>query len=369
MFTLLDRQLIRSFLKAYFVCLVSLLGMYVVIDLFMNLDDFTQKTTVADSLRTIGTYYGCKVTQIFDRLCEAIALLAAMFTIAWMQRHNEILPLLSAGVSTRRVVRPVLIAAFGTIGLSVINQELILPRIDSYLVEHRGDPEGDHESIVKSAFEGNGVHISGRAAYRKEMLVKDFTVVLPQKQGDGITLLQAKEARYVPQVEGRPHTGGWKLRQATPAEFEGRDRFKELGLELIVSGEYFLKTKYVDFDVVTRSKSWFNFVPTWRLMQDLGKIDNTQLASIAVVLHMRLTRPVLGMILVFMGLSVILRDQNRNVFISAGLCLVLCALFFSALFACKYLGDYEHLSPALAAWLPVLGFGPLSFVMFDAVHT
>jgi lipopolysaccharide export system permease protein len=84
---------------------------------------------------------------------------------------------------------------------------------------------------------------------------------------------------------------------------------------------------------------------------------------------MRLTRPLLGIILVFMGLSIILRDQNRNVFISAGLCLVLCAIFFGALFACKYLGDYEHLSPALAAWLPVLAFGPMSFVMFDAVHT
>jgi lipopolysaccharide export system permease protein len=101
----------------------------------------------------------------------------------------------------------------------------------------------------------------------------------------------------------------------------------------------------------------------------MGRVGSTELSSVAVVFHMRLTRPVLGMILVFMGLSVILRDQNRNVFISAGLCLVLCAGFFAILFACKYLGDYEHLSPALAAWLPVLGFGPLSFVMFDAVHT
>jgi lipopolysaccharide export system permease protein len=70
-----------------------------------------------------------------------------------------------------------------------------------------------------------------------------------------------------------------------------------------------------------------------------------------------------------MGLSVILRDQNRNVFVSTGLCLVLCAVFFGACFACKHLGDNEFLSPALAAWLPVLGFGPLAFVLFDAVHT
>jgi lipopolysaccharide export system permease protein len=84
---------------------------------------------------------------------------------------------------------------------------------------------------------------------------------------------------------------------------------------------------------------------------------------------MRLTRPLLGMILVFMGLSVILTDQNRNVFISAGLCLVLCALFFAAIFASKQLGDSDIVAPTLAAWLPVLLFGPLVFVMFDTVHT
>ena len=27
------------------------------------------------------------------------------------------------------------------------------------------------------------------------------------------------------------------------------------------------------------------------------------------------------------------------------------------------------LGAALAAWLPVLSFGPLAFVLFDAVHT
>ena len=89
----------------------------------------------------------------------------------------------------------------------------------------------------------------------------------------------------------------------------------------------------------------------------------------AVLFHSRLTRPLLGMVLVLLGLSVILRDQNRNVIISSGLCLVLCGVFFAASYACKMLGDNEYLNPALAAWLPVLTFGPFAVVMFDAVHT
>ena len=86
------------------------------------------------------------------------------------------------------------------------------------------------------------------------------------------------------------------------------------------------------------------------LYQELQRPESTRLASIAVLFHSRLTRPILGIILVFLGLSTILRDQNRNVFISAGLCLLMCGVFFAAQFACKGLGDYEYLSPALAAW-------------------
>lgn len=132
---------------------------------------------------------------------------------------------------------------------------------------------------------------------------------------------------------------------------------------------YFLHTTEVDFDVVTRDHKWFYLASTWRLFQELGKPEAAKLAPMAVVFHARLTRPILGMILLFLGLSLILRDQNRNVFISAGMCIGMCAVFFAVQFACKTLGDREYLVPALAAWLPVLVFGPLAFVLFDAIHT
>ncbi len=107
---LIDRQMVRGYFKSYFVCLASLLSLYVVVDLFTNLDDFTHHNKgLGASILRICTYYGYKVAQIFDRLCEAIVLLAAMFTVAWMQRNNEQVPLLSAGISTRRIVAPVLL--------------------------------------------------------------------------------------------------------------------------------------------------------------------------------------------------------------------------------------------------------------------
>jgi lipopolysaccharide export system permease protein len=140
-------------------------------------------------------------------------------------------------------------------------------------------------------------------------------------------------------------------------------------IEPINDGKYFLHTKNVDFESMTRPESWYKQASTIRLFDELGRADSTRLASVAVLFHMHLTRPILAVLLVVMGLATILRDQNRNVFLSAGLCLGLCALFFTVLFVCQALGEHHDLSAPLAAWLPVLFFGPLAVVMFDMVHT
>ena len=364
---LLDRMLVRNYLKSYLICLVSLLSLYVVLDLFTNLDNFTEgQRSFSQVLRNITKYYGYRVPMVFDRLCEAIVLLAAMFTVAWIQRNNELLPVLSAGVSTRRMVLPVLLSACAMVGLAIANQEFILPHVDNYVLENRHDLEGTKDIGVSGGYDSNGTQIPalGRAN-RRQQLIRDFHCVLPDGAG-GIIHLEAKEARYVPHDDSL-RSGGWQLIGTKPLEVEN---CQQTGiLEMITPGKFFLKTNEVDFEYLTRQKNWWMVKPTWGLWKELAKADPMRAPSVAVLFHMRLTRPILGLILVFLGLSVILRDQNRNVFISTGLCLVLCALFFGATIVCKHLGEHEYISPALAAWLPVLNFGPLSFVLFDAIHT
>lgn len=362
MFTLIDRQLIRGYIKSYIICLVSMVGLFIVVDLFTNLDNFTEnKQRFEQVIEHIVKYYSIKVTQIFDRLCEAVVLVAAMFTVALLQRNNELLPLLSAGVSTRRVVRPVLFSAFAMLGLTIANQEFVLPRIDSYMAESR-DFDGSKEVNAQGGYETSGVFLTGKMAVKKDMTVQGFTCVFPPKLGrDSLTTIQAKEARYDAEKKA------WFLSGAIPLEIPNWTKTDLL--EMTTPGRYTLHVTDIDFDTMIRPKLWYVYCSTPQLLQELARAHSTQAAGVAVVFHMRLTRPVLGMLLVFMGLSIILRDQNRNMFISAGMCLVLCAIFFISVFFCKHLGDKEFLTPALAAWLPVVFFGPLSFVMFDAVHT
>ena len=367
MIKLMDRQLILGFFKSYLVCLTSLLSLYVVVDLFTNLDDFTHHhKTFLGVLQHIAAYYGFRLTKIFDQLCEPIVLLAAMFTLAWMQRCNEQFPLLSAGVSTRRIVFPVLACAAIMLSLAVVNQELVIPQVADRLTYDKDDPGGDKDlDIQGKCYEPNGIHITGQKGNRRKQTVTNFECVIPDSLAGNMLVLTAQEAVYVP-GQG-PRKGGWELTNARPATVESFGDGKVL--EVIDSGRYFLHTKTVDFESLTRNANWYLLASTWRIYQELQNPESGRQAAMAVLFHTRMTRPILGLVLVVMGLGVILRDQNRNVIISAGMCLVLCAVYFASLYACKMLGDSELLPPALAAWGPVLVYGPLGLVLFDAVHT
>lgn len=366
---LYDRVLIRSYLKAYLVVLVSLLSLYVVVDLFTNFEAFTDSHRgLAKVLTRISTYYAYRITHIFDRLCEAIVMLAAMFTVSWMQKSNELAPFLSAGVSTRRVVRPVLITAFVMLGLSLLNQEFVIPPLSGMLLSERDDPTLDKELQVHGASEPNGIKFWGHTARRKQKMVKQMGCLIPETLGPNLFTILSEEAYYFGPGES-PYGGpGWLLTHANePAALKNWENPRVL--KILDPKKYFLYTEEVDFDRLTRNRGWFIFASTFELLKELNRPESNQLTPLAVLFHTRLTRPLLGFLLVLMALAVILRDQNRNVFISAGLCLALCALFFAVGIACKYLGENEYLSPVLAAWLPVVLFGPFGVVLFDAMHT
>jgi lipopolysaccharide export system permease protein len=177
--------------------------------------------------------------------------------------------------------------------------------------------------------------------------------------------LQAEEAIYHPAGSGE-YDGGWELSNTVPATFDGP---LPQNLKMIHPGKYFLKLPETDFDAVSRGSGWFLYAPSERLREVLSRGEPRRQAKVAVLFHTRLTRPIGGALLVLLGLSIILHNPNRHVFISSGLCMGISALYYLCLMACKFLGDSGYVSPPLAAWIPVLIFGPLTLAAVDAIHT
>ena len=140
---ILDRQRYWAFFKAYVICFIALVGLYVVIDAFSNFDEFAKRADGAvEMFQVMGRFYLVHMSQFYDRLCGVIGMMAAIFTVTWMQRNNELLAMLAAGISTQRVIRPVWISALLVSVLAVVNQELIMPPLAEELQKSHDD-DGD----------------------------------------------------------------------------------------------------------------------------------------------------------------------------------------------------------------------------------
>src|SRR5581483_9448440 len=218
------------------------------------------------------------------------------------------------GVPTQRIVAPVLLCACVMMTLTVLNQELLIPRIGHKLSLERNDPGGEKEVIIRSAYEPNLIHIEGERGVRRTMTVRNLRVTIPESVAGNLVHLTAAEAQYHPGEE-ESLRGRWELVGCQPRDVDPIENI----LEKRDAGRYFLYTRGVDFEALVRDQKWYMLASTRRLYQELQKPESTRLAAIAVLYHSRLTRPLLGVVLVLMGLGVILRDQNRNVIISAGL--------------------------------------------------
>jgi lipopolysaccharide export system permease protein len=264
-------------------------------------------------------------------------------------------------------VRPVLLGAAATLALGPLNQEFLIPEVADELMKSRDDYEGAKAQVLMGAYDVSGVHIEGFMGFRKDQSVDRLSITFPEHSPSGMIHLTAAKGVYIPPGDG-PLTGGWML---TGVDDPDRlaDRPVPTSLTVLGTGRYFLKVQDADFDAVCRGGTWYVYASNSRLQEMLVDPEPRRRGKMAVLFHTRVTRPLVGCVMVLLGLSVILTNPNRHVFISAGLCLFTSAALYLAVIACKYLGDQDVLPPPLAAWLPVILFGPPALVAFDSVHT
>src|SRR4029078_5179688 len=122
----------------------------------------------------------------------------AAFTVAWMQRLNELVPLLSAGVPMSRVLRPIYIGSVIFLLAQTANREFLIPNIAEQLEHSAHDPAGQRERIATGGFDSSGILLEGRKAIPLEKVVTHFTCTIPTKVGGTMVHVLAKEAKFYP---------------------------------------------------------------------------------------------------------------------------------------------------------------------------
>ncbi len=370
--TVIDRYLLRQFIQTFLICFTSLTGLYIVFDVFTNLDQFVRCGHKAGGvLPFIARYYSHRWILMFDLTSGILAMVSAMFTVAWIQRHNEMTALMAAGVSRIRVLAPI-IAAVAVVGLiSAANRELIIPHYRSELSRRPQDPMGDKPQVMKSCYDSQiDVVLGGKNTYadKKRIEEPNFLIRSQALRQYGNQLI-ADNAYYLPAEKDRP--AGYLLDglhepkdldtrpslpiNADPVLLTPRD-----APEWLKANQCFLKSNLeFDFLAPEGDKYFKQFSSTRQLIAALHNPSLEYGADVRVAIHGRIVKPLLDMTLFFLGLPLVVTRESRNVFIAIGLCMGLTISFNLTVIGLQHLGEISYLlSPPLAVWAPLMIFVP-----------
>jgi lipopolysaccharide export system permease protein len=387
MLTLLDRYLLKQFVFAYLATFISVLTMYMVIDVFAKFDEFTapdpakvalkeQRANEASTTgmkmkrgkpvveetrseqlttfcRNVFSYYIHRIPVFFQRINGIILLLAGAFTLGWMDRQNEVMPFLAAGVPIRRLLVPIGGVVIVFLMLEVIDTELVIPLCADQLLRQAEDPLGKRPLLVPGTFDERHIHIEARVAYPHRQMIQHAKVTLPTEVFGSTIHIRSQEMFYHPGTGPADH--GWIMNGCTPEVLPGQHP----AIHQMQPGQFFLYTE-LSYKRITRRPNWFLYHSTNIILDILENEQGmSQRAMIIGHVHQRILMPLYDLLLLLLGLPLMASRSEWNIFVRVGWCLLIFTLIQGLGMATAMMVKSEMIDPALAAWLPLLVLGPL----------
>ena len=371
MFGVLDRYIFRTLAINYLIALGSMMSLYVVLDMLVNMDEFIEVRAEGFGLptivRNIVNYYWPNLFLYFAQLSGAITLFACLLTLARMRVQNELTAILASGVSLYTVARPVLIFGVLTTGLQVLDTEFAIPSAAHLLARDHDDVHGQKAYKLLFLEDGDRRLLSAAQFHPKRRDLQGMLVMGRDETGTIVETIEADRAVWEPPQLGRP-AGYWQLergrrirRVTDPGAGPGPSESLETTYPRIYESELSPRTIQL-----RQAEGWVQFLSLAQLAQ-LETEGGKEAATVTGIKHARQTAPILSLVLLLLGLPFFLDRRPMHVLSAAGKCLVVCGACYVTAFIAQ--GVRLETMAALPAWIPIFVFGTLSIVLLDRVRT
>jgi lipopolysaccharide export system permease protein len=372
--TIVDRYLLRLYVKVLLICFVSLAGLFIVIDFFNNLDEFYSysKRYPGGMAAVVATYYGPRMLWLFDYTAGLLAMIAAAFVLTWLQRTSELTALLAAGISPARVISPLLVSSIVVSLLGVANREVGLPQVRDALSRNAQDWLGEAARKCTPRYDiRSEILISGKSTYANQRRIAEPRFRLPPELFSWGRQLAAENAFYCPASGQQP--AGYLLRhvehpanlgQLPSLSLEGRRVLLSPSDTPWLAADECFVVSVVTFEQLTAGGAWRQYLSSYELITGLRGQTIEPGADVRLTLHARLVQPMLDLSLVLLGIPLVLSRAGRNIFVAGGIGGLLLAALMLVELTCHALGaNYVLRSATLAAWLPLIIFGPIAYAI------
>lgn len=373
---MLQKYTLKAFVQPLVFCYATFLVLVILIDLMDNLRDF-QEAKIPRSVMT--GFYVDLIPYVFVMVTPASLLLATLYSLTKLSRANEIVSMLTSGLSLPQVLKPILVTAGWLSLMGMAMNYHLAPRA-----------EGKREAVLRELSEKKqGASLATSVMYRNEktgrtwyigkvpfdMITRKMqTVTIHQTDGSGRikTAWTSKTARWwAPNKDNGEEFGVWAL-------YHGTERIYKAGL---ANEEKFFDGSVME---VTRInlKDWpetpYTIISAALLPDNLGVTDlasyieangsigKEKMAPFRTHFHHRFAYPWQGFIVALMAAPLGVAFSRRG---ALGGIAASVLIFFALMFVNEFfmgLGKGSHIAPWLAAWAPQFIIGAIGVVLFRA---
>jgi lipopolysaccharide export system permease protein len=359
MIRLLDRYVLRSWIKLFIVTAIGFPIVAVVTEMIQELHDLLAKGL---SVKQIAVSYIFGIPAWASLVMPAAVLFATIFTVGNMARHSELTAAKAGGASFRRLVLPLFLAALAASGLAILVGELAVTS-SARQAQLQKDPSsinaGGRYNFVYRADEGWTYTI--RSLDVASRTLRDLVFERAGTGDDYPTLVvRADSATW------NDLTEAWTL-------WNGQSR-------VLGSGDH-LST----FDFSRMQLAAFSQAPEQLLLQDkapkamrygeLGRyIDAMRRAGNAtgdlqVQRAQRIAIPMACLVIALFGAPLAMAAPRSGTAFGIGVSLAATVIYILLAQIATAMGDSNMMSPAMLAWLPDLLFLLAAMVLLDRVRS
>jgi lipopolysaccharide export system permease protein len=374
---ILDRYVAKNFLVGYVIALAVLLGLRIIIDLFVKIDEFTEHVDLGTAavLKNILTFYGLNCTLYFRDFAGMITVVAASFSFGKMVRSNELVAVMASGVSLKRVIGPIVFLAVLLTGVLVIDQELIIPRLADKLVRSHDDIPGQESYDVWFIPDGSGSLICSQRFDVETATLQKPTILLRRRTSRaGVWEVTARIDAG--KAVDNDRTGRWALYSIDPNSGQWlpygvrRERDSQNGPQSVTSYQSDITAKIIPIMCQSEQKTLLSLRQLNALAAQGTQIrDQAQLYSQK---HFRITDPLINLVMLMISLPLLVCRDPKSMKSAVLVSFSLTGACFIVTFVCKILATevvLDKVMPELWAWLPVFIFLPVAFIELDAMKT
>lgn len=361
----LDRYIISKFIGTYFFSIILVLSISIVFDVNEKLAKFSQYH--APFTEIVGDYYMNFVPYFANLFSPLFVFIAVIFFTSKLADNSEVISMLAAGVSKRRLLRPYFVSCIIISTLSYSLAAYVIPKgniikmdFESKYLNKKKNTAAENVQLFVEKGVDKGVEI-GVVAYMRHYdnnYKRGFNFCLDKYEGKKIVShMTAMEIQYDTISDSKYH---WKATQWKIRDMRGLKEKVTSGMECDTT----IMMEPMDLVFTTGQQETLTSPELKRYIEKQIDRGSGNVVQFEVEYHKRIASSFASFILAIIGMSLSAKKRKGGMGMALGAGLALSFTYIMLQTVSASFAINSNLPPMLAAWIPNLLFVIVAYLCY-----